>query len=200
MLQRCGAIVGFVILLGFTTPAPAAKAAPLARTQALLETFRDVQSGAAAQAQNAPVYQRIDDFFDYNTLTSGPIAAHVKKMTPAQLKQFTSNFRELIRLAAYPRSGDFIRKATVSLSAGVVTGKSGVVDMDAKVPAEDIETHVTFHWKDMGDAWRIVDITFDGSSVVQDYQNQFSRIVKKDGIAGLLKKIDDKLAERRKNL
>ena len=60
---------------------------------------------------------------------------------------------------------------------------------------EDFEITVTFHWMDSGSDWRIVDVSFDGASLVKDYQNQFGRIIDKEGAKGLLKRMVDRLQE-----
>lgn len=72
------------------------------------------------------------------------------------------------------------------------------IDLLARIPKKDMETTVTFRWVQTGGAWRIVDVDFDGSSLVKDYQNQFGRIIGKEGAAGLQKRIDDRLADERK--
>jgi ABC-type transporter MlaC component len=38
-------------------------------------------------------------------------------------------------------------------------------------------------------------VAFDGDSLIKDYQNQFARIVDKEGASGLMKKVDEKRAE-----
>ena len=42
---------------------------------------------------------------------------------------------------------------------------------------------------------RIVDVSFEGDSLVKDYQNQIARVVDKQGGAGLLKVLDEKHAQ-----
>jgi phospholipid transport system substrate-binding protein len=43
-------------------------------------------------------------------------------------------------------------------------------------------------------AWRINDIVTEGSSLVANYQQQFNRIIKKDGFAELLRRMKKRLA------
>jgi phospholipid transport system substrate-binding protein len=38
--------------------------------------------------------------------------------------------------------------------------------------------------------WRIVDIVVDGVSTVQNYRSSFSRIIQKEGIDGLIKRLE----------
>ena len=44
-----------------------------------------------------------------------------------------------------------------------------------------------------GDSWRVQDIVTEGSSLVNNYHQQFSRIIKKDGFPELLKRMKNKL-------
>ena len=67
--------------------------------------------------------------------------------------------------------------------------------MEGELVKEDFEITVTFHWMDSGSDWRIVDVSFDGASLVKDYRNQFGRIIDKEGAKGLLKRMVDRLQE-----
>ena len=44
-----------------------------------------------------------------------------------------------------------------------------------------------------GSEWRAVDVVTEGSSMVNNYKAQFHKIIVKDGIPGLLKKMKGKL-------
>jgi ABC-type transporter MlaC component len=43
--------------------------------------------------------------------------------------------------------------------------------------------------------WRVFDIVTEGSSLVHNYKHQFRRVIKKHGLAGLLKRMRAKLEE-----
>lgn len=191
-------------LLALPLAAGAAPAAPaVARTEALIAAFQGVKPddgklSAADRAANEKAFATLDGFLDFDSLTTEPIRPHGARFTPAQKKEFAAKFRELIRLVAYPDSGEFFREAKRKLGAAREADGVQLVDVNLSLPAEDLEIDVTFHWKPVGGALRLVDVSFDGDSLVRDYQNQFGRIVEKDGAAGLLKKADEKLAELRR--
>jgi phospholipid transport system substrate-binding protein len=44
-----------------------------------------------------------------------------------------------------------------------------------------------------GSSWRVQDIVTEGSSLVKNYRQQFTRIIKKDGFPELLKRMKTKL-------
>jgi ABC-type transporter MlaC component len=107
-----------------------AKDAPEARTQQLLDTFKQVkeapEGGAlsdADRAANEALYKTLDGYFDYDRLSSEPIAPNKKAFSSAQLASFHKAFQDLIRLVAYPRSGVFLRQAQVSVKKGKAQGK-----------------------------------------------------------------------------
>lgn len=175
----------------------AAKDPAQARSEALVAAFLKVKPKVPA-AQNQKAFQDLDGFLDFDTLVKDATTKleETRKLTPAQLAEFRAGFRDLLRLIAYPNSGDFFRDAKLKWGA-VAKGAKGTTDVPftATIPAEDVTSNVTLHWKDAGGALKIVDVSFDGESLVQDYSNQFVKVANKDGGAGLLKKLNEKRAE-----
>lgn len=155
------------------------------RTEALITAFKAVKSPADEAAFTA-----LDGFFDRERLTTEPIAPLADKLTEEQKKGFAERYWRIIRLVAYPDAGRFFEKAQWTLKP--VAGKKDVA-LHARLVEEDLETDVVFHWHEAGGALRVYDVSFDGASLVKDYQNQFGRIVAKEGADGLLKKLDERL-------
>ncbi len=196
-----------LLALGLTTlglASPASAADPLTRTDELVRAFRAVKSApegktltSAEKQANSAAFTALDAFFDYDRLTGDSIAAHKDKFKPDELARFSTGFRELIRLVAYPKSGSFFEDAKTKLKLGKRRGKAADVEMHARLEKEDFETTVTFSWEESGGALRLVDVSFEGGSLVKDYANQFGRIIGKDGVAGLLKKLESRLTKER---
>lgn len=184
------------------TPTPAATpiAGPEAQTHALVQAFMAVTTAteakpldAASRAANAEAFARLDGFFAWDTLAKAPFTPHQDKLSEAQLARLRAAFRETVRWVAYPDSGDFFRKARWK-----VEGTSGTdVTLHASLPEEDVETRVTFHWRRQGDALRIVDVSFDGASLVLDYANQFGRIIAKNGADDLVRRLEERRNQER---
>ena len=137
-------------------------------------------------------------FFDRERLTGDPVAPHKDKFKPVELEQFRTLFWETIRLIAYPDSGAFFRDAKWTLDDATIQADRADVPLHARLEKEDVTTDLSFHWRAQGDTWLLADVSFDGSSLVKDYQNQFGRILGKEGAAGLLKRLTDRHAEESK--
>ena len=176
-----------------------------ARTHALIDAFKQVRKTdegkilpPADRQANLTTFTLLDTFFDYDHITSDAIAPQKANLTADQLRAYKRMFRDLIRLIAYPDSGSFLKRAQITVSPAQLNGTTGSVAMDAKIPAEDIETKVIFFWNKTGTDWRITDVSFDGSSLVKDYQNQFGRIINKDKATGFMSLLEKRLSKEQK--
>jgi ABC-type transporter MlaC component len=186
--------------------AVALAATPAERTEGMLAAFKAVKApaekGAALPAgdreANDKAFAALDGFIDFDAIVEGAIAPHKKKLSAAELDHYRSAFKELVRRVAYPDSGRFLSRAVLKVGASKTSGKVTDVPVKMTVAADDLETDVTFHWSEKAGAWRLVDASFDGASLVKDYQNQFGRIIDKDGAKGLLDKLDKRLDKERK--
>ena len=187
--------------MALTVPALGAET-PLTRTQGLMRAFESIQHakpglalGDAAKKANREVFKQLDATFDRDALTAAAIAPYKAQFNAQQLAKYAQLFWELIRLVAYP---DALRGATWSAKAGPQQGDEAAVIVHARKETEDVETDVTFHWLKVKDAWLVRDVGFDGASLVSDYRNQFGKIIGKDGVAGLLKKLQTRYDDERK--
>jgi ABC-type transporter MlaC component len=173
---------------GATTPAEG-----LERSKAVVQAFLKVPAKPGPARDQA--FAALDGFLDLDGMVAAAIAPRKDKLTPAELKRFQSRFRELLRLVAYTDSGEFFRTAKLTWGAGKPDGEDALVPTQVSVPKEDLETDLEWRWRKVGGAVKLVDVNFEGDSLVKDYQNQIARIVDKNGAAGLLKVIDEKWAE-----
>jgi len=185
-----------LILALFALAVPAfARAADepaIERTKAFIAAFKKVKEGAPASANQA-AFDELDGFLNYDVLTSVPLEPRKDKFTKAQLEDFRGKFRKLIRLSAFQGSGKFFRDAEITFQPVKKNGDETIVVFDSRLPAEDLETQVTLHWKGEGKAMKLVDVGFDGDSLVADYRNQFTRIIDKDGVPALIAKATERL-------
>lgn len=157
-----------------------------------------VKAMIAAKPGDEQSYKRIDQYINYDAITSETIAPHRTKFSDAQAKEFKSNLTTLIRLVAYPQSGTFYKEAKYKYGEPKIQGNKAIVVQATYLPSEDLDMEIQYQWEKFNGNWMITDIGFDGDSMVKDYQNQFGRIISKDKVVGLLKKVNDKLAELKK--
>lgn len=132
--------------------------------------------------------QTIAQRFDFTEMAKRSLGAEWAKRVPEEQKEFAANFQTLLantyigRIEAY--SGEKVQYLK-ELSDGeyaevythVDTGKS-VIDINYRMQkTED---------------WRVYDVVVEGTSLVQNYREQFKRILRKDSFAELSKQLRDK--------
>ena len=155
-------------------------------------------SAEAAKA-NETAFAALDAYFDRDRLVGDPIAPFKDKLTEAQRQRYAEVFWKTLRLITYTDSGAFFQKAELKFQPPVMKVVNGTptaaVALNAYIEEDDAETDVILHWAKGAKGWRLVDTSFDGASLVKDYQNQFGRIIKKEGAEALLSKLEARFAE-----
>jgi len=191
------------------TPAPAATPGaadsdPSAQTRALVTAFAAVQrvplegDKTPVPAAEAAAIAKLDQLLDLETIGAAALEPHRAKLTPEQLTKIGTRFRELVRIIAYSGGGSFFRTSqyTIGATTKPAKGEGGDVLVTARDPQEDLEITMTFHWRPgKAGALRLVDVSFDGDSLIGDYQNQFGRIIGKEGAEGLLRRVEERYQE-----
>lgn len=165
----------------------------MARSRALVVAFTKVPE--APGPARARAFAELDGYLALEELVSAAVAPRAARFSPKELAHLKETFREVLRLVAYTESGAFFRKAKLTWGEPRAEGAESAVPAKVVVPGEDLKTELEFRWRRVGGALRVVDVSFEGDSLLKDYQAQIARIVDKSGPAGLQKAIDERHAE-----
>jgi len=177
-----------LILMSLTIPAFAGLS-PLETTKAFVESMKSVKT----DGENS--YPKIDTFINFDHLTTETIRPHLKSFNDKQIKTFKPLLQQLIRLVAYPQSGDFYTDSKYTYRKPTVNGDNAYVVMDVIFEKEDLEIELGYFWQKSNSNWLLTDLSFDEDSLVKDYQNQFGRIISKESVDSLNQKLQNKLTE-----
>ena len=192
------------LLFCFCATSALAKGDPKTQTDAIIEAFKNVKSppeegklSDADRKHNKGAFKALDAFFDYHTLTINTVKKNQKAFKKGQLKKFQKMLEELIRMVAYPDSGAFLNEAQITVGAAKINGNKADVEMEALLEEEDFETVATYHWHKVKKQWKLFDVSFDGDSLIKDYQNQFGGIIKEKGVKGLVDLLNKRHAKEK---
>jgi len=177
------------ILCFFISTSIMAAQGPKEQTLAMIEALKQVK------ANDEVSYRQVDAYIDYDFLTSQSIAPHRSKFTDKQARQFMGLFKSLIRKVAYPQSSTFYNDANATYEPAVISGDMASVLSETVIEKEDFELEIGYQWKKTNGNWRLADLLLDEDSLVKDYQNQFGRLISKEGVDGLINRIEKKIVE-----
>lgn len=150
-----------------------------------------------AEAQAATVQTVIDGMLDFEEIARRTLGTQWDRLTADQRREFSEVLQKLIERKPLDRS------LQVDLDSSVVYRGESVVDDEAKVSslvtsyATGRPSRRTVDYKlcFKNGHWRVYDIIVENVSLVEDYREQFARIIAQDGFDGLIKRMRKKLGE-----
>lgn len=185
----------FAVSLAFAGPASAdADAESFVKDrQSQLTTL--IKAGKS-KGNDEKIAKIFDGMIDYQSLARESLRSDWDRRSDAERVAFQCVLKQLVQ-NAYRGNLDKTLDYAVTYR-GQAKGKRGlVVRTIAKSTTDAREEPVTIDYimAKQGNAYQIVDIVTEGSSLVSNYRNQFRRIIKKDGFPELMRRMKKKLAE-----
>lgn len=176
------------------------------RVLKLVKAFKAYKKGNQSSAK------AIEKILNLSFMAQRSMNLHWSKMSDAQKKKFISIFRRLVEKLAFKKSGTYFKgnkyavtgESTKTKRDYLLTRKKEKVTLTRVTLKVDYKTKTGFKKEDVifvllkrpGKGLIVFDIEILGGSLVRDYRNQFSKTInKKGGVSGLIKVMENKLAE-----
>jgi phospholipid transport system substrate-binding protein len=164
-----------------------------ARVRELLAANADPGSDAARKAASKITHE-LRDLFDIGDLAKRALVDHWGTMTQAQrtalvdtlraiveknyIAQLRSNLNyEIVYTGEEPQGGDMLVRTVIKAERG----------------GRPVEIPVDYLLHPEAGGWRAYDVVTDEVSILKNYRSQFNRIIAKDGVDGLIRRMKAKL-------
>ena len=163
-----------------------------AQHEAVVKLVKDNASDAKLQAA-------VDGLLDYDWIAQAALGgpSNYAGVCQSRCDEFEALLTQLIR-ENYLRMIRKAEKHPVDY-VGQVAGKDGVykVTTRIKVDKNGREQVVTVEYvmHQIGGTWQVRDIITDDVSLAKTYRYEFNKIAKSNGIDGIIRKLEDKLAK-----
>ena len=193
MLKRLLAVLVTGLVVSFSNPAIAETAAlDAVRTsvEAILESLKNKQLDKATRREQ--MRAAIKDRFDFRAMSQRTLATNWKKASDQEQQQFVELFSRLVENSYVDKIESYTNEK-VEYPGAKVQGKKAVVDTLIITASADIPVNYKLYQK--GDEWLVYDVIIEGVSLINNYRSSYQEIVKKEGMTGLLTKMQDKLNE-----
>jgi phospholipid transport system substrate-binding protein len=188
--MRIISIIGLTVLV-WSTPAGAAKGSA---TDAIRTANGHLRDLLAQKAESPRVTRELRDLFDIADLAKRALVDHWGEMTPAQrtslvdtlrqvvernyVSQLRSNLQyEIVYQGEEPQGADVLVKTTIKAERA---GRPTEIPVDYLLHGD-------------GGTWRAYDVITDSVSLVTNYRSQFNRIIAKEGVDGLIRRMKSRL-------
>lgn len=191
------------LLVSFSLLALGAVSAPSTASAAggALDTFRaghgKVTHLVSKRAQAAAIEKEVDALLDYHALAQESLGgpARFAERCGARCDEFEKLLARLIR-ENYLRRIRSDKEHSISF-VGEETRPRGTRVQTAvryQKDGKDAIVEVDYVMHEVDGRWQVRDIVTDGVSLAKNYKFEFNQILKKDGIDGLIARLESKLA------
>ena len=125
---------------------------------------------------------------DVEGMLQAALGARWKEMSEKERKRLVAAFENRFRQLS-SRELDSYRSTQIEYLAEK-EGEDGQVTVPTKVVIKGEPTEIHYVMRREKSGWRIVDIVVDGVSTVQNYRSSFNRVIQKEGVEGLIRRLE----------
>lgn len=143
------------------------------------------------QERRKKLREIIDRRFNFGEMAKRSLGPEWSKRTPEEKKEFVSLFSDLLE-NTYIRKIERYEQEKVVYTSEKVEGSYAVVRTKV-LTAKEAEIPVEYRIFKTGNKWEVYDIIIEGVSLVNNYRNQFSDILRSSSFEGLVKRLKDKV-------
>jgi phospholipid transport system substrate-binding protein len=162
---------------------------PLDYTRSILEQASAIVAGNQTHEQKVAALSVVfARFLDTDTMGREALGRHWSSFTPAQQKEFMPLFRELIE-DVYVQDLLLFQRAYFVYVGQKSTGSGALVDTKIVTPKDKFD--VSYTLVPVADRWMATAIMVEGISLVDNYGNQFNRVLERmtpDGLIALMRR------------
>jgi len=130
--------------------------------------------------------------FDFHEMSQKVLGEEWNKLTGQEQKEFVDMFIKILEHAYTTKIEGYSRQKVV-YEGQRIKGDRALVN--TVLVENDVSLPVSYVMILKDKEWMVYDVVVDGVSLVRNYQDQFSQILKEEGYTGLMKRLEEKVAE-----
>lgn len=170
-----------------------------ATTQALTVLQNPSSQGAAYQQERLDkMWEIILPRLDPQEIALRSLGKHWNALTEEQRGNFLRLFTQLVKRAYSSTFARYTKESQVSFDRQHIDGDSAEVETRIIYSSQNKSFSVTYRLSRKGEEWLVYDVVAGNVSMVQNYRNQFHRIMQKSSYEGLVQALEKKLKETEK--
>ena len=158
---------------------------------ATIRSDKELQSGNQAKVKEL-IESKLAPNFDFPRMTALAVGRNWRSATPEQQKQLTDQFRTLL-VRTYSGALSGYRDNTMDYKPlRANAGDTEVIVRTEVRRSGQVPVQIDYNMAKTAEGWKAYDVAVAGVSLVTNYRDEFSDIVKNSGIDGLIKALDAK--------
>lgn len=145
------------------------------------------------ESRRTQIRTLINDRFYFRAMSQRALARNWRKASPEQQDKFVRLFSKLLEKTYIGRIEAYTDERVEYLREKTRNPKRSVVYTQIVTKSADIPINYKLALKD--NKWLVYDVVIEEVSLISNYRSSYDEIIKKDGIDGLLAKMEQKVQE-----
>jgi len=186
--------ISLLILLLAGSPLAIAEDGPKTQLKSTIDTILETlrNKSLATDERQQKITDLINERFDFRRMSQQVLAKNWKKASSKQKGKFIDLFSRSLQ-ASYIGRLEAYTDETVEFTKERIKKKKAKVN--TLIITKTIEIPINYKLHNKNSEWLIYDVAVEEVSLVRSYRSSYQNIVKKEGIDGLLIKMEKKLAK-----
>lgn len=130
--------------------------------------------------------------FDFTLMSQQVLATNWNKASPDEKESFVRLFSDLLESTYMERIEAYTDEKVEYVNEKVKENRSIV---DTIIVTKSVDVPISYKMVLKEDDWFVYDVVIEEVSLIRNYRSSYREIVMRDGIGGLLKKMEEKVKE-----
>ena len=163
---------------------------PTAYVRGILDKTMAIQNDASldAKARSRAIHQIIEQDFDFPMMAKDTLGATYGQISAGQRQQFTSTFGYLFQTSYSRMVLNFLKQENIQY--GQERQEGGKARVDTSLVRTNDTIPVTYLMHSTSRGWLLYDVVVDGVSILENYRNQFGRVIRTNSFGFLLERME----------
>ncbi len=185
-------VLSFISTLAYSAVSKAPKDVVILTVDSVIERISEQR--ALLDAEPDKVYDVINELitpnFDFFNMSKWILGKHWKAASAEQRRTFTAEFQTLL-IRTYARALLGFTDEKVNYIETVYGKKPNIVMVktEIKSTANENVTPINYTMYKVEDNWKVINVSFEGVSLVETYRKSFASEIRNNGLGALIEKL-----------
>lgn len=166
-----------------------------ATTDKVIEILKDkeMMKPQKTTERRKAIRKVVSEVFDFEEMAKRSLAVHWQKRTPQERKEFVTLFSDLLE-RSYIKKIESYSDERIDYLEEKIEGDTALVK--SKITTKrNLEVPIDYRLLKRDNKWVVYDVIIEGVSLINNYRNQFNRVIRQHSYEELVRRMKNKQEE-----
>jgi len=154
---------------------------------------KELKKPGKAKERRTAIRKAVGEKFDFEEMAKRSLALYWKQRTPEEKKEFVSLYSDLLERSYIKKIENYSDEKIIYTDEKIDDGYAIV--KTKIITKRNVEIPIEYRLLKKNNKWDVYDVVIEGVSLVNNYRNQFSKIIRTNSYEELVKRMKNKQDE-----